>query len=91
MMVMRFEFDQDIDRSYGVWTCDDCGTKFYGGGRALHNEDCPATDQGYDSCVYHFGPVEAKAIINSRTGRGPVSPRDLTKEIVLELTEGNLD
>ena len=42
--------------SYGYWYCPTCQAEFYGGGPALHNTGC--TEQGYEPCIYCYGPNE---------------------------------
>jgi predicted nucleic acid-binding Zn-ribbon protein len=46
--------DESVTTSYGFFECPACGSRFYGGGQALHNRGCP--ESGYENCIYHVGP-----------------------------------
>lgn len=74
----RLEFDPKHDLSYGYWTCSTCKASFYWGGKPLHKSDCSVNSEGYDTCVYHFGPKEL-AIVKKK-GSNPLGPRFLSLE-----------
>lgn len=77
---MEFKYDPEHSLSYGYYICETCGSKFFGGGRAIHNRDCSKANEGYNCCVYMFGPEEVKYI--KRLGYSPNGPFDLTLEFL---------
>lgn len=40
--------------TYGYWRCPECDYGFFGGGKALHKEDCSLNS--YMGCIYVVGP-----------------------------------
>lgn len=78
------EFDPSITLSYGYWRCDPCGSRFYGGGPAIHDKkDCPNKDKEYTPLVYCFGPKEVRDLLLTR-GNAPLCPRILTFQVLAE-------
>ena|SRR3989338_2822471 len=75
-------FEPKHDLPYGYWTCKKCPADFYGGAEALHHSDCPVKDQGYKSCIYHFGPEEVAIVLD--VGFSPYG-RNLTLEKLLSM------
>ncbi len=55
-------YDPSHTISYGYWTCPTCKTSFYGGGETMHMKDCTNREQGYNACVYSFGPKEVEKV-----------------------------
>lgn len=51
---MELEYDPEHDLNYGMYRCKVCKSKFFGGGRAMHERSC--TSQNYRDCVLIFGP-----------------------------------
>ena len=60
----RLQYDPKHDVSYGYYICFTCGADFYGGGKALHDDNCSVRLQGYKSCVLHFGPAHIDELRN---------------------------
>ncbi len=60
---MRKVFDPDYDMQYGVFQCTVCKSRFYGGGRALHNQNC--TEEGYSTktMIFFYGPKQDRPIL----------------------------
>jgi len=56
----KLVYDETVDTSSGLWVCPKCGSKFYGGGKAIHNRGCPS--DGYDGCEKHFGPSQVEQV-----------------------------
>jgi len=57
-------YDETVEVSYPLFVCPDCGAKFYGGGRTMHNDGCshlPNT-MDYSGLETHFGPKQVTAI-----------------------------
>ncbi len=51
----RKQYDDSHEVSYGYFACESCGSKFYVGGDALHNKNCPTP--GYtNALIWHYGP-----------------------------------
>ena len=51
----KVEYDPSNELTYPYYKCPQCGSAFYGGGKALHNNGCNLT--GYDACIVVMGPV----------------------------------
>lgn len=47
--------DESVTTSYGFYECPVCGSRFYGGGEAIHDK-AECKDDGYENCIYHVGP-----------------------------------
>jgi len=49
-------FDPEVTVGYGLWVCPECKSKFYGGGRPMHNEGCSKdAEPMYAGLEFHFG------------------------------------
>ena len=75
-MALIFKYDPANKLGYGLFTCPDCGSEFYGGGPAMHDEGCSV--KGYDGLTYSFGPKEMESI--KSLGYSPLGPVSLTKD-----------
>lgn len=62
MRTDQLRYQPDRRQPYGYWTCPTCSANFYGGGDPLHGPGCPFDGDGYENCLYHFGPVEANQV-----------------------------
>ncbi len=61
----------------GTYRCPVCARTFYGGGEALHLDDCPEKPNGYQNCVYRFVPRDVE-----RTLEGYCVVEGLTVELL---------
>ena len=71
-MVKQIEYSADETMSYGSWRCPSCGSRFYGGGKAIHNDGC--TQTGYGGCVQIVGDKAIAAIKAWAASRGADDP-----------------
>lgn len=69
-----FVYDPDFEGSEGMYLCVECGKKFYGGGNALHTEECAGKDNGYKGCVFVFGPKTVEAVQKFAKNLGDNTP-----------------
>jgi hypothetical protein len=76
----QFKYDPESTVSYGSWECPECGSSFYGGGPAIHKEECSKKAGGYAGLTYLFSKSEADAILAG--GTAMFSPDGLTAEVV---------
>jgi hypothetical protein len=72
-MAISVRFDPDHPISYGYFSCPVCHAEFYGGGKAMHEQEC--TEKGYEGCVYVFGPSESLDF-------APLSQKDAIRKIL---------
>lgn len=64
MNSIRFKYDPTHALTYGYYVCDECASRFYGGGPPIHKVTCSWHDKqsGYTPTVYHIGPKEVSKI-----------------------------
>ena len=75
---MKIEFTTDANLpSYGMYRCEDCESKFYGGGPETHDENCPSKRK-YEDLTFIVGPktvVSAKKWYDENgDGQAPLLP-----------------
>jgi NAD-dependent SIR2 family protein deacetylase len=59
-LAANIEYNSSLESTHGHWRCTECNSKFYGGGEALHRQNC--SQKGYESCNYCYGDAEIKRI-----------------------------
>jgi hypothetical protein len=64
-------YDEDVTVPYGLWVCPECGSRFYGGGRTIHEQGCSKPLAGYESLEFHFGPLHVDMVVKSAEEFGP--------------------
>lgn len=55
-------YDPSHELSYGYWICKVCKSQFYGGGPAIHEKECTVREDGYEHCIYVFGPKQVRMV-----------------------------
>jgi predicted nucleic acid-binding Zn-ribbon protein len=67
--------------SYGIFACQNCGNRFYGGGDALHSKGCPR--KGYAGLQYIIGRKAFEVILSKGHGHGlnPITADDLREQL----------
>ena len=66
---MKRVYDESVTVSYPLYVCPVCGSKFYGGGKAIHNPGCSET--GHDNCEVHYGPKQVEEVKKIARKYGP--------------------
>jgi len=88
--MIELKYDPELtDNETGEWRCKECGNVFYGGGLALHKNNCSKKD--YSNCVLVIGPdlvsfVKEWAVKNGEDCNSPTAPVSL-KEIKEQLPQ----
>lgn len=94
MTGISFEAAEDQYSSMGYWSCSECGSEFFGGGKAMHRKSCSKT--GYTGLVYHYTQTEVKQWNAEVMKKGyaahlPLSPVGLSDFLLKEaISQGKL-
>ena len=84
-MKQKIEFDASIQVSYPLWRCPECGSKFYGGGPAVHKTGC--NQRNYSKCICIIGPKAVERIKAAQEHIDENSPESLTGISLADLKE----
>ena len=71
-MIPKLVYDKSVAGYYGLWVCPDCKAKFYGGGRTMHNDECPhlPNTMDYSGLELHFGDSHVNHAIETAKSLG---------------------